>query len=206
MRRRGRAAGRSRAADDRADAVVHLDRAPERRAVGGVPALPDAVADDDDRLRARRIVGRDGVAPELRPLADHLEQRGGAVRARVLLGGAALLADVQRRPSQHAEAGQRARAALPIEEVEARHAEESPSASVIVIEMIESGSANGRPRRTTACAKVKTVVFTPIPRASASAATAVNHLSLTRIRTAKRTSCHRVTDPRFEPTTAALIR
>src|SRR4030095_6238664 len=48
-----------------------------------------------------------------------------------------------------------------------------------------------RPLRITAFANVKTVVLTPIPSASASAATTVNHLSLERRRPANRTSCQK---------------
>ena len=59
--------------------------------------------------------------------------------------------------------------------------------------MMRSGSANGSPRISTALTSVKTVLLTPMPSASAVAATAVNHLSLISRRTANRTSCQRPT-------------
>ena len=50
-------------------------------------------------------------------------------------------------------------------------------------------SSNGRPRINTAFTKVKTVVFMPIPSASARMATAVNPGSFRRSRAANRRSC-----------------
>src|SRR5262245_16207927 len=66
-----------------------------------------------------------------------------------------------------------------------------PRASIVPSETIRSGSSNGSQRIRSALTSVKTGVLTPIPSASATAATAVNHRSLIRRRVANRKSCQR---------------
>src|SRR5215203_3171691 len=56
---------------------------------------------------------------------------------------------------------------------------------------VRSGSAIGKPRISTAFTNVNTVALTPMPIASATAATRVNHLSFRSSRAAKRTSSQR---------------
>src|SRR5262249_30357982 len=67
-----------------------------------------------------------------------------------------------------------------------------PRPSVVAMATIRSGSSNGSPRMRTAFTNVKTASFAPSPSASATTATAVNHLSLTSRRTAYLMSWSRV--------------
>ena len=76
-------------------------------------------------------------------------------------------------------------------EIEIRHPAIARRASRVPTTMTRSGSSIGRPRIRTALTNVKTVALTPMPRASAMTATAVNQRSLTSSRTANRMSCQR---------------
>ncbi len=60
---------------------------------------------------------------------------------------------------------------------------------------MRSGSSKGRPRISTAFTNVNTVLFTPMPSASAIVAASVNQRSFTSRRAAKRMSCQSVMAP-----------
>ena len=90
--------------------------------VAAVAALPDAVAEDDDRRGAGPVVLGAEVAADHRPLADQLEHVRRLIRALELLGRASFVADVDRRDEEQRQAGEGAAALAPVLEVEARDA------------------------------------------------------------------------------------
>jgi hypothetical protein len=99
---------------------VDLDDAPEDVRIAAVAAVPEIVADDDDRLAALAIVGVRERAPDLRHRADQAEHvrihRGAGVAIRV----ARAVAD-RRLPVLHPrDRAERFRPLLPVELIQPR--------------------------------------------------------------------------------------
>ena len=182
-------------ADDRRRHVVDAHGAADHRRVAAVAVQPHAVADEHHRRRAGAIVVRQrsrGRAPALcrgcrSALARH-------VRAVEALGRLAFVADVGDGAGVGAESMSKVRVVVaPVAEIEVRHAHAAVADAIGTNRsaIARSGSAIGRPRISTAFTKVNTVALTPMPSASATAATSVNHLSFRSRRAANRTSSQR---------------
>ena len=176
-------------ADDGRRHVVDPDRASEDRRIAAVARLPDAVAENRHRRRARLVVVGQETAAEQRPLADEPEGVGRDVRPLVALRNASFVADAAHDPV----GADRAAKLFCAWRKSSKSRYETPMSVPRTmfrpaIDMMRSGSSNGRPRMRTALTNVNTVALTPMPSASATTATAVNQRSFTSRRTANRRS------------------
>ena len=70
---------------------------PDHVRIAAVPVLPDAVADDDDRLGPCALVAGREITAEERLLSEHAERVGGEPCSARLLRQRAVVADVHRR-------------------------------------------------------------------------------------------------------------
>ena len=127
------------------------------------------------------------VTPEKRLLTEDAEGIGRDRRPRYPLGRVVGVADVHLQGPERGQPRERPCLGAPVLELHDAGEPLSlsrPVVSRVARKTISSGRSNGRPRMSTAFTKVNTVVLTPMPSPSATAATVVNHGSLRSMRRA----------------------